>query len=198
MVDRVIVSTEDAEIADFARRRGAEVPFIRPADLSEDHVSLIPVITHAARAMEDLGFHATVVISLQPTAPLLRSLTIDQGVRMLLSTRCDSVVSVRRILHNHPYRVQQMDHFHCITPLFPHGEKYLQKQDLPLFFAITGGLYVRQRQLLDSWYGNDFCLGDDRRGIEIDEREALDIDSKADLLFFRFLVEQQLMAEVEV
>lgn len=198
MVDRVVVSTEDAEIAEVARSWGADVPFMRPTELAQDHVSLIPVILHAARAMDELGWHATVVVSLQPTAPLLRLQTIDAGVRMLLSTGCDSVVSVRKVIHNHPYRVQQMDSAGCIKPLFPEGEQYLQRQDLPVFYALSGGLYVRKRQLLEDWSGDDFCLGKDRRGIEVDAHEALDIDSPLDLALFRALIEQQVGTKLEV
>lgn len=67
---------------------------MRPAELAQDHVSLIPVIAHAALAMDGLGWHATVVVSLQPTAPLLRPQTIDAGVHRLFDTGCDAVVSV--------------------------------------------------------------------------------------------------------
>ena len=189
MVDRVIVSTDDAEIAEVARTWGAEVPFMRPAELAQDHVSLVPVIAHAAQAMDELKWHATVIVSLQPTAPLLRPETIDAGVSLLLNTGCDSVVSVRRVDHNHPYWVQQMDSNNRISPLFPEGEQYLQKQDLPTFYALSGGFYVRQRCLLEQWSGHDFCLGVDRRAIEVDAQEALDIDTPLDLALFRTLME---------
>lgn len=190
-VDRVIVSTEDAEIAEVALARGAEVPFIRPAELSQDHISLIPVISHAVQAMDDLNWHPEIVVSLQPTAPLLSRQSIDAGVKMLRTTGCDSVASVRRVFHNHPYRVQQMDNSRRLHLLFPQGERYLQRQDLPVFYCLTGGLYVRKRQLLEKWSGNDFCLGEDRRGLEVDEKEALNIDSPLDLELFRVLIERR-------
>ena len=198
MVHRVIVSTEDVEITEAARSWGADVPFVRPTELAQDHVSLIPVILHAAQAMDALGRHATVVVSLQPTAPLLRPQTIDEGVRVLLETGCDSVVSVRKVIHNHPYRVQQMDSDGRIKPLFPDGQQYLQKQDLPVFYALTGGLYVRRRQLLEDWSGSDFCLGIDRRAVEVDAQEALNIDSPLDLALLRVLTEQQSGTELQV
>ena len=71
-LDRVIVSTEDEEIAETARRYGAEVPFVRPAELATDTVSLIPVVQHALAAMDGLGFRADAVMSLQATSPGLR------------------------------------------------------------------------------------------------------------------------------
>ncbi len=188
-VDRVIVSTEDAEIAEVARAWGAEVPFVRPAELAEDHVSLIPVVAHAARSMDGLNWHATVVVSLQPTAPLLRGQTLDAGIRLLLDTGCDSVVSVRRVDHNHPYWIQQMDEESRIRFYVPEGETTLQKQDLPPFYALCGSFYVRQRRLLDHYSGRDFCLGVDRRAIVVEAREALDIDTAMDMALFRTLME---------
>ena len=189
MVDKVVVSTEDAEIAKVARSWGAEVPFERPSELAEDHVSLVPVLAHAVRAMDELDWRATVVVSLQPTAPLLRGQTLDAGIRLLVESECDSVVSVRRVDHNHPYWIQQMDKENRIRFLNPEGEKHLQKQDLPPFYSLCGCFYVRQRRLLDEWSGKDFCQGVDRRAIVVEAEEALDIDTPLDLAVCRALME---------
>lgn len=190
-VDHVLVSTEDPEIAEVAHAWGAEVPFMRPSELAKDHISLIPVVAHAAKTTDALGWKVSVVVSLQPTAPLLRSSTIDAGVRTLLDTGCDSVVSVRKVDHNHPYRIQQMDDANRITPLLSEGEQYLQRQDLPVFYAFSGGLYVRKGQLLHDWSGGDFCLGSDRRAIEVSAEESINIDTPLDLKLFRVLLENQ-------
>ncbi|MBN2232664.1 MAG: acylneuraminate cytidylyltransferase family protein [Deltaproteobacteria bacterium] len=189
-IDRVIVTTEDEEIAATAREWGAETPFRRPAELAADHVSLIPVIAHAARAMAELGRPPRVVVSAQPTAPLLQAATIDRAVNLLRDTGCDSVVSVRKIDHNHPYRAQRLADDGRLTPLFPEGERYLQRQDLPLFHALSGGLYVRQPNLLANWSGSDFCLGADRRAVVVTERESVNIDTPLDLALFQALMEQ--------
>ncbi|MDA2936640.1 acylneuraminate cytidylyltransferase family protein [Acidobacteria bacterium AH-259-A15] len=188
-VDHVIVSTEDVEIAEVAQTWGADVPFMRAAELAQDHVSLIPVLAHAAQATDALSWNVTVVVSLQPTAPLLRPQTIDAGLCVLRDTGCDSVVSVRKVDHNHPYRIQQLDITGHLIPLFPEGEQYLQKQDLPVFYAFSGGLYVRRRQLLEKWSGSGFCLGIDRRGIEVKGEESINIDSLLDLALVRTVVE---------
>lgn len=187
-VDRVIVSTEDARIAEVARKYGAETPFERPADLATDEVSLIPVVAHAASAMERLGWRAEIVVSVQPTAPLLKCATIDAGIRMIIDTGCDSVVSVRQIEHNHPYRAQRLESDGRMIPLFPEGERFLQRQDLPDLYAFSGGLYVRRRQLLEDWSGRDFCLGSDRRAVVVDQRESLNVDTPEDLDRFRTMM----------
>ena len=70
--DRVIVSTDDGEIADVARRCGAEVPFMRPPELSDDHTGTIPVIAHAILAAQQEGSAATAVCCIYATAPFVR------------------------------------------------------------------------------------------------------------------------------
>ena len=81
-VERTVVSTDHERIAEVARRYGAEVPFTRPPALAGDEVTLDPVIYHAVTALEAEGDHAIdVVLTVQPTVPLLRPSTIDRAVR---------------------------------------------------------------------------------------------------------------------
>lgn len=191
---RVIFSTEDPEIASVARELGIEVPFIRPPELAEDQVSLIPVALHAARWMSRFGFDAEAVALLQPTAPLLRPESVDRAIGTLCETRCDSVTTVAAIGHGHPYRAYWLDEAQQMKPLHPEGETYLQKQDRPTLFAPTGGLFLRQRTVLENWSGNDLCLGKDRRGVAVEQEEALNIDTPQDLEYFRFLMAQRTVA----
>lgn len=183
-VDRVIVSTEDDEIAAIARTSGADTPFPRPADLATDQISLIPVIAHAASQMAQLGFSADLVISLQPTTPLISPAVIDRAITLQQESRCDSVSSVVKVTHNHPYRLQTLAEDDSLVPNYPEGERFLQRQDLPVFYAFSGGLYLRRRELLENWSGRDFCLGSDRKAVVVDEEEALNIDRPVDLLLF--------------
>jgi CMP-N-acetylneuraminic acid synthetase len=188
-VDRVIVSTEDEEISSVARAYGAEIPFMRPPELATDDISLIPVIAHAARSLRDPDFSADIVISLQPTTPFISGSIIDQAIRLQRETGCDSVTSVVKVTHNHPYRVQSiMDHTR-LTPYYPEGERFLQRQDLPASYAFSGGLYLRKRQLLDTWSGKDFCLGEDRHCVIVNEKEALNIDTPIDLAVCKTIME---------
>lgn len=191
-VDHVVVSTEDEEIARVAEEYGAQVPFRRPPELATDEVSLIPVVAHAASVMAERGDPPELVVSLQPTAPLLHAATIDSAITLCLESGCDSVTTVRRIDHNHPYRVQKLEDGNRLVPLFPEGESFLQKQDLPPFYAISGGVYVRRRQLVENWSGRDFCLGKDRRAVVAPDDECLDIDTPQDLaLFMTIIAEKQ-------
>ena len=101
-LDRVIVSTEDEEIAETARRFGAEVPFVRPADLATDTVSLIPVVQHALSAMDGLGFRADAVVSLQPTSPGLT----DSCLRRSSNDRENTWSAITSANGSHPTRAR--------------------------------------------------------------------------------------------
>lgn len=93
-LDRVIVSTDDAAVAEVARAHGAEIPFLRPKELAGDIPSLKPVIVHAVVAMEALGERADIVVVLQATSPFREAADIDEAVERLVSADFDAVVSV--------------------------------------------------------------------------------------------------------
>ncbi|MFZ5467440.1 MAG: pseudaminic acid cytidylyltransferase [Pseudomonadota bacterium] len=92
--DHVIVSTDDAEIADVARAHGAAVPFMRPAELSDDHTGTIPVIRHAIEWFQRQGTAPEKVCCIYATAPFVRVEDIRQGLDVLGSTGCDYAFSV--------------------------------------------------------------------------------------------------------
>jgi spore coat polysaccharide biosynthesis predicted glycosyltransferase SpsG/CMP-N-acetylneuraminic acid synthetase len=93
-VDRVVVSTDDPRVAEVARAHGGEVPFLRPHELAADRPSLMPVVAHAVRALEEGAEAIDVVVILQVTTPFRDSTAIDEAVERLLEGGFDSVVSV--------------------------------------------------------------------------------------------------------
>jgi|CXWL01.1.fsa_nt_gi CMP-N-acetylneuraminic acid synthetase len=187
-IDRLIVSTESEAIADVARSWGADVPFLRPPELAQDHISLIPVADHAMRWCDEQGWTPDVVVSIQPTSPLLEARDIDRAIMMLEETGCDSVVGVTEILQHHPFRAMSFAQGR-LSPFTEYtSERYLQKQDRPTAHGFTGGLYVRRRQVLEQWSGKDFALGRDVRGVFIEPERAVNIDHEVDLVFFEALL----------
>lgn len=81
--DRVIVSTDDAEIAEVARQYGAEVPFMRPLELSDDHTGTIPVIRHAIETINSQGRAVEQACCLYATAPFIRAEDLRRGLELL-------------------------------------------------------------------------------------------------------------------
>jgi pseudaminic acid cytidylyltransferase len=85
LFDRIVVSTDDAEISDIARRYGAEVPFVRPAELSDDLTFPAPVIAHAVRWLQNDGNALAAVCTIYPTAPFIREEDVNRAFEVLES-----------------------------------------------------------------------------------------------------------------
>ena len=86
LVTRVIVSTDDEEIAAVARQWGAETPFLRPAELAQDKTTDLPVFMHALKWLEDVeGYRADIVVQLRPTSPIRPQTMVDDAIRILLN-----------------------------------------------------------------------------------------------------------------
>src|SRR6266542_734123 len=82
-LSRVILSTEDEEIAEVGRRCGIEVPFMRPLELAQDDTPTLPVLQHAVRTLEGAGVRYDAICLLQPTVPLRPSHAIDACIQLL-------------------------------------------------------------------------------------------------------------------
>jgi CMP-N,N'-diacetyllegionaminic acid synthase len=155
-LDRVILSTEDAAIADAGRSLGCDVPFTRPAELSKDDTPHLPVIQHAAQWMRDhAGYQPDAVMILQPTSPLRSADDIAGAARLLESSGADSVVSVSEVSsHAHPMRMLRVDD-RGNAVLFATGEpvrrRINRRQDLPQAWVMNGAIYAcRTSVLFDS------------------------------------------------
>jgi pseudaminic acid cytidylyltransferase len=96
LFDRVIVSTDDAEIAEIARGEGADVPFLRPADLSDDHTGTVAVINHAIRWHLDAGQAVGDVCCIYATAPFVTAAALEEGHRLLTARGHGFAFSVTR------------------------------------------------------------------------------------------------------
>jgi CMP-N-acetylneuraminic acid synthetase len=187
-LDRVIVSTDDEEIARVAREHGAEVPFLRPAGLSGDNVPTLPVLLHAARWLESVigDEKLDAVVTLQPTSPLRRATHIDEAIGRWRQSGADAVVSVCRAERN-PFWMGTLngDRF---EPLLQDLETYRFRQSLPTVYRLNGAVYVSSRRVL---FDEGKILGGDTRAIVMSPEESIDLDTLAD-----FVAGESLMREL--
>lgn len=176
-VDRTVVSTDDERIATVAREWGAEVPFMRPAELSGDLVTLDPVIYHAVQTLEAQDGRAIdVVLTVQPTCPLLRPETIERSVATLLAGGFDSVIMLKEI--RHLYWRRENGRF---VPLFA---KRANRQELEPLYPETGAVFASRRAVVTPA---------DRLGRNIghvigSDEEAIDIDTEIDLRLAELII----------
>ena len=190
LVDRVIVSTEDAEIAEASRAAGADVPFMRPMDLAGDQVLDWPVFEHALRWLdENEGYRPDIIVHLRPTAPVRKPGWIDEAVEQLRGRPdADAVRSVSAV-EQHPWRVFKLEPDGMLDPLMKaeHPQPYLlRRQDLPPLYYYNCVIDVTRRStILDK----KSMTGDRLLGYVMDPNDVLDIDTPKDLAFARFVLE---------
>ena len=141
-VSRLIVSTDDEEIARVSRRYGAEVPFMRPANLAEDNTPDHPVFQHALEwLVEREGYLPEIVVQLRPTSPLRRAWHIDQAVMNLLAHPEADAIRTVCVPFQNPFKMWQIRSDGQMEPLIQTGnrEPYnMPRQLLPDVYWQTG------------------------------------------------------------
>jgi CMP-N-acetylneuraminic acid synthetase len=177
VVDRIVVSTDDEAIAEEGRRAGADVPFLRPAELASDAAPMLPVLRHAVQALEQAGAAIEIVVLLQPTSPLRTPQHVRDAVTRLRETGADSVVSVVELpRHYSPDYVMRIDGERLVHFL-PEGARITRRQDARPAYVRDGTVYVCWRRTLVE---QNSLYGADSRPLVIPAAESLTIDTAAD------------------
>lgn len=150
-VDRVIVSTDDEEIAKIAQEQGAEVPFLRPPELALDTSTTISVLEHAIEYIKKEGSIYEYCLLLEPTSPLTESADVDGALENLDSSRdiADSIVGVSRVEAAHPTFDVIINKNGLIEPYLPDGfSKIGRRQDLEDLYFFEGSVYISDTLIL--------------------------------------------------
>ncbi len=186
-VDRVIVSTDDEEIASVARTAGAEVPFVRPAALARDDTPGQDVILHALEYLRrDEGYSPEYVVTLQPTSPLRTAADIDAAVSLADSRAAPSVIGVSPTPHS-PFWMMYVDDDLAVRDFLP--EDPPTRQQLPALFMINGAIYVtRADRLLET----KSLYGPGTLAYVMPEERSLDVDSAWELNLADLILRQRL------
>lgn len=182
--DRIILSTDDAEIAEVAKRYGVEVPFMRPAELAQDGTPHLPVMQHAVKWLaENENYSPDFAAILQPTAPLRQAWHLREAKDILLRLGADSVVSVVEIPgHYSPYWAVTCDE-NGLGKLFidqPIRDRIPRRQNFPKkTYAHNGALYLFKTELLFDGENPNF-YGDRVAVYPIEEKYSINIDNVED------------------
>ena len=179
LLTKTIVSTEDPEIANVARQLGADVPFMRPAELATDEARSLPVVQHAVREMERRDNTTyPIVVLLQPTTPMRTSQDIDEGIRLLIDTGADSVVSIVDVAGYHPFRMKRLLANDRIINYIDQGFEDLRpRQEIPPVYLRSGALYIARRKLVME---DETLVGEDCRAVVTPPERAVNIDTPID------------------
>lgn len=149
-LSRVIVTTDDEEIAGIAKEFGAEVPFIRPAEFSGDSATSLSVLLHTIQFMEtELDSHADTIAFLQPTSPFRTAEHINGALQNFAEADTTSLITVTDVQEFHPYFMFTQEDNHQLKTLFELKERPLRRQDLPTYYRINGAMYLSKRSYYD-------------------------------------------------
>lgn len=177
VVDRVILSTDSASIADVGRASGLEVPFLRPVALAADDTPMLPVIEHAVAHLAGEGWQADIVVLLQPTSPLRTPAHVRRSVELLRETNADSVVSVVELpRHLSPDYVMRVEDGRLV-PFLPEGARVTRRQDARMACVRDGTVYTFWRRTLVEQHS---IYGRDCRPMVVPASESLTIDGPED------------------
>lgn len=183
-IDRLIVSTDDEEIAKVAETWGAEVPFLRPAQLATDEASSLDVVRHALAYVEQEGFFPDYIVLLQPTSPLREPGDIQQALQEMQKGQWDMLLSLCPA-HIHPYWYKRVTDSGEVKP-FVDYQGSLRSQDLDPAYHPNGAIYIYRSQLVREG------LQPRRIGAYImEEWKSIDIDTALDFFIAEKILEHK-------
>ena len=180
-INRLILSTDDPEIAQVGKEYGAEIPFMRPEKYAQDDTLDFPVFYHALQWLEEHeGYRPDIVVQLRPTSPFRRVKQINQAVKTLSDQpQADSIRTVCRPFQD-PYKMWHINRDGYMEPILDHefDEPYnMPRQKLPEVFWQTGYVDAAWSKTITE---KRSMTGDLILPLVIDAGDFVDIDSEAD------------------
>jgi len=181
LVNRVICSTDSLEIADVAKKYGAEIPFIRPEELARDDSPDIDFFIHAINTLGKTGYKPDIIVQLRPTDPIRRTNLIDDGIQLMIDNpQADSVRTITEPA-NSPYKMWTINGSGYLDPLLTLEnvpEPFnLPRQQLPAIWWHIGVLDIVRTDVVIS---NNSISGTKILPLMVDHDSSADIDNLFD------------------
>lgn len=169
LFDEVIVSTEDKEIADTAKSFGASIPFMRSAEVADDHATLLDVVQEVERNLRETGKNYHTACLILATAPLITQENLQKGLEVMETSGFASVRPMVRF----PYPIQRAFSMNANGNVEMIQKEYLRtrSQDLQPAFYDAGQFY---------WFKKGLFADRNKGAFEIASTEAQDIDTAED------------------
>ena len=178
VLDAVVVTTDDAAIADAATAAGAEVPFVRPPELASDDALMIHVVLDAIERLEQAGRSFRYVMLLQPTSPLRIAEDIRGAVARLRETDGRAVVSVCPAEHS-PLLANTLPDDGAMASFLRREVSTANRQELPTYYRLNGALYLAEVDFLRE---QRTFIADGTYAYVMPVERSVDVDTAFDLL----------------
>jgi len=185
-VDRVVVSTEDKEIAEISKKYGAEVPFMRPKRLSSDRTKGIEVVLHAIEFFKNRLANNFILLYLQPTSPLRSAEDIDKATEQLGKRCAKAIISVCECEY-HPYLANRLPRDGNMKNFLKENIANKNRQDFPKYYRLNGAIYAGYIDYIKEKRG---FFGESTYAYIMPAERSVDINNKMDLIFAEFLLER--------
>lgn len=188
LIDRVVVSTDDQEIADVARQWGAEIPFMRPSELAQDDSPEWLAWQHAIKTLADLdkgGQKLDVFVAVPVTAPFRHVEDLEACIETLLDGDADMVITVTRATHNPYFNMVVLDDRGYASVAMQPSVTVYRRQDAPIIYDMTTVAYAARPEFIMQSQG---MFTGKVKAVVVPPERALDIDTMLDFEFAEFLI----------
>lgn len=188
VVDRVVVSTDDAEIAAVAREAGADVPFMRPAELASDVATTPSVVSHALTMLAAAGDNYDYVTILEPTSPLTDANDVERALALLDKSRdrADAIVGIAAMTSTHPEYAVVSGENGIIKPYAVSDFSRLRRrQDIPKLHFLDGTLYASS---VEAFHRHGTYYHERTMGYVVPRWKSFEIDDLVDLICIEALL----------
>lgn len=184
-IDDVVVTTDSQAIATVAKQYGANVPFLRPAELASDTSKSIDAVLHAIRTLSDMGNDFDLLILLQPTSPLRTASDIDHAIETFFKQKAESLVSVSPVSDS-PVLIRQIADNGQLSKILSCNST-VRRQDMKPFYVVNGSIYINYvSDITESTSFNDNLYG-----YIMNADHSVDIDEPNDLLYAELIMKSQ-------
>ncbi len=190
-LDKVLVSTDDKEIAEISKKYKAEVPFLRPKELAADEAKSIDVIIHALDFLKAQGLNYDYLMLLEPTSPLRETQDIDRTIEILSNNkRAKAIVSVAKLESTHPeFNVIIDKSTGCIRKMDGTADfRALRRQELQDVFFFEGTIYLSE---VDTLLAKRTFYHEKTLPYIVPRWKSLEIDEMCDLVCAEALLKAQ-------
>ena len=184
-LDRVVISTNDKEIAEISKKYGAEIPFMRPKKLATDEAKGIDVVLHAIDWLKKKSKRKQydLLMLLQPTSPLRTKEDIDKAIELLFLKEAKAIVSVCEVDH-HPLWSNTLPEDGCMKDFIRQEIMNKNRQELSVFYRLNGAIYLAYWNYIKK---QKSFFGEKTFAYIMPKERSVDIDDEIDLKLAKIL-----------
>ena len=185
LIDRIIVSTDCQKISDIAIEYGAEVPFLRPKDISGDQAKSVDFCIHAINFFSNIGIEFDAILLLQPTSPIRNLKLLKSAINSFSNNFNNSLISVYREYYINELVMYSLLNEKELIGVTKNHNKGIRRQDHKEVFVRNGSVYIARVPYIKK---NRSLISDNPLFVEMSKKESINIDTVDDLKMIRALL----------